>query len=499
MDTAGRLQGPQANSLPLTIAKRAARSSGAALASALAWLSVCAQLRTFPGVSSIQPLRKRRSWGNWGVMISLATPGDRRKVRLMRIKGVVTLAAIVVLSRWSAGAQIYDTNNDVVQTFAGSGFSGYVDGVGQQTMFNNPSQIVADSHSNLFVLDLGNQRIRKITPDGIVSTFAGGGVASAGIGTNVALSFGTLSGMVIDHNDTIWLACYAYESPLKLYHISNNATVAFANLPIYYNAHGICVDSLGNVYLSDDGNNQIDRYNTNGVLEVFAGSGNTGSSDGNGIFTSFNFPLTLAADTADNIYVWDAGNYLIRRINQNRDVTTIAGHYFGNGNADGVGTNAAFGLYGIYGMCFDSSGNLLLASGNCIREISPTTNVVTLAGGFSGVGYANGVGNLAQFNGASGVCVSHGTIYVADTSNQRIRSITNNSSAQVVSGANLGIGTFTGVTITGMVGRTYQLQSSPDMASWTTRATLLLDSSPYLWIDQTPVSGKKFYRAFLLP
>ena len=91
------------------------------------------------------------SWGKWGAVISLATPGDRRKVRLMKIKGVVTLAAIVVLSRCPAGAQIYDTNNVVVQTFAGSGFAGYLDGQGTQTMFNNPNVIVADSHSNLFV------------------------------------------------------------------------------------------------------------------------------------------------------------------------------------------------------------------------------------------------------------------------------------------------------------------------------------------------------------
>src|SRR5258705_8074912 len=86
-----------------------------------------------------------------------------------------------------ASAQTYDTNNIVVQTFAGSGFSGYVDGQGTQTMFNNPMAIVADSSSNLFVLDYANSRIRKITPDGTVSTFAGGGNQTTGFGTNVSL------------------------------------------------------------------------------------------------------------------------------------------------------------------------------------------------------------------------------------------------------------------------------------------------------------------------
>src|SRR5713226_10023578 len=84
-------------------------------------------------------------------------------------------------------AQNYDTNNVVVQTFAGSGFYGYFDGKGTQTMFSGPYSVVADSSGNLFVSDQGNSRIRKITPDGTVSTFAGGGTQPTGYGTNVAL------------------------------------------------------------------------------------------------------------------------------------------------------------------------------------------------------------------------------------------------------------------------------------------------------------------------
>jgi hypothetical protein len=114
-------------------------------------------------------------------------------------------------------------------------------------------------------------------------------------------------------------------------------------------------------------------------------------------------------------------------------------------------------------------------------------------------GYTNGAGNLARFNGANSACLSQGSIFVADAGNQRIRQISFNPQSQIVSGANLGIGTFAGVTVTGIIGRTYQIQSSPDLNAWTTRATILLTSSPYLWIDQNPVSGNKFYRAVLLP
>ncbi len=411
------------------------------------------------------------------------------------------VALCILLTALCVTAQTYDTNNVVVQTFAGSGFSGYVDGVGQQTMFNGPKLIVADSQGSLFVWDSGNYKIRAILPDGTVSTFAS---FASGIGVQA---------MAIDHNDSVWMLSSSHNFYTNLYQVAANGTVTRFDLtgfpvsginPIW---SGLCLDSLGNIYLSSPWANRIYRYTTNGVLTVFAGSGNAGYADGSGIFTAFNFPTTLAVDAANNIYVWEAlgsfgGNFLIRRIDQSQNVTTFAGKYQDSASADGVGSNAGFS--NIYQMCPDGSGNLILACGNCIRRISATTNVVTIAGTFSsqtGVGYAytNGAGNLARFNGANGVCISGGTIYVADSNNQRIRSITNNSTAQPVLPANLLLNTYPGLQIVGTVGRTYQVETSPDMTNWTTRTTLLLTSSPYLWIDQNPVSGNKFYRAMLLP
>src|SRR6266487_2643572 len=103
----------------------------------------------------------------------------------MKLKIILARVATAVTLDWQAKAQTYDTNGVVVQTFAGSGFSGYLDGVGQLTMFNNPNAIVADSHGNLFVWDHGNNLVRKIAPDATVTTFAGGGLQDTGIGTNV--------------------------------------------------------------------------------------------------------------------------------------------------------------------------------------------------------------------------------------------------------------------------------------------------------------------------
>ena len=427
----------------------------------------------------------------------------QRERQTMKRKIILALIAIEGTVAWQARAQTYDTNTVVVQTFAGSGFSGYVDGQGQLTMFHGPLAIASDSSSNLFVMDYYNNRIRKITPDGAVSTFAGGGTDGfPSYGTNASLPSAVT--LTIDHSNTLYFI--EYPSGTSMVRVRSDGYVT--RIPLNGLAggqvhNGLCVDSGNNVYISDVQGNRIYRYRTNSVLEVFAGSGNGGSADGNGIFTSFASPSALTADSADNIYIWDDGNRLIRRINQNRDVITIAGHQ-GTTDSDGNGTNASF--YLVSAMCADNLGNVYLAcfsltGGTSIRKMTATTNITTLAGSFTQRGYTNGVGSLARFDGGGneGICISQGMIFTADFSNERIRQISFNPSAQSVSPANLQLNTYPGLQIIGTVGRTYQIQSSPDMATWTTRTTLLLNSSPYLWIDQNPMSGNKFYRAFLLP
>jgi len=406
------------------------------------------------------------------------------------------LLSMISLAIWApAGAQIYDTNGEYVQTFAGSGEQGYVDGQGLQTKFSYPSQIVADTASNLYVWDAGNALIRKITPGGAVSTFAGGGIYSEGYGTNVSLS-SVYGPMAMDRSNTIWL----FAGGLLL-NVSTNSYVTIQNggsgLTNLTANSGFCFDSSNNLYYS--GGNRVYRYNPNaGISQPFAGNGTAGYVDGTGtVFPEFYGPGALACDEANNIYVWDSVNYRIRRIDQSQNISTISGRGIYISVVDGVGTNAGF--YGIYQMLSDNLGNVYFLCGAYIRKMDPQTNVVTMAGNFATSGFANGPGNQALFSGASGGCFSQGMVFVADSGNQRIRNIALNPQTQIVSGANLGIATYSGLSISGAVGRTYLVQTSPDMNSWTTVATLLLSASPYLWIDQNPVAGNKFYRAVLLP
>ncbi len=382
--------------------------------------------------------------------------------RSLCLKSALWLALAI---QWHAQAQTYDTNNFVVQTFAGSGFTGYLDGQGTQTMFNGlfGLLIVPDSSSNLFLLE-NFSRIRKIDPNGAVSTFVDGGNTSS------------FYSMTIDHSNVLWCAGAAFTlstSIRTLFRIGTDARVTAVYQDDAFLAYaGMCVDSSNNVYISDSTGNKIVRYGTDEVLQVFAGSGNQGSADGNGVFTSFNSPNSLACDAADNIYVWDAGNRLVRRINQRRDVETVAGKLGVASDADGTGANASFKI--VSAMCVNSAGDVIFACGSSIRKMTPTTNVLTMAGSFTQIGYTNGPGVLTRFNGASGVCISQGVIFVADSVNPRIRKIASNASPEPVSGGNLLLNTYAGLTMNGIVGRTYRIESSLDQTNWNPETTVLL-------------------------
>ena len=97
------------------------------------------------------------------------------------------------------------------------------------------------------------------------------------------------------------------------------------------------------------------------------------------------------------------------------------------------------------------------------------------------------------------MCVAQGMVFVADSGDHRIRNLTFNPAPQPVSGAYLNLSTYPGLRITGVVGRSYRIESSPDTTNWNAETTLLLTSRPYLWIDPNSLGQKKFYRAFLLP
>lgn len=263
--------------------------------------------------------------------------------------------------------------NGVVSTFAGS-TQGYADGEASEAKFNHPQFIIIDNVGNLYVSDLVNRKIRKITPAGMVSTFAG-------------TSVGTADGHV------------------SVAQFSGNAGIAF--------------DSQGNLFVADS--NKIRKIDTNGMVSTLAGSSMAGFADGSGALAKFNNPLGIAIDTNNIIYVADNVNNKIRMVTPDGVVSTLAGSTAGY--EDGAGNLAKFNLP--CGVAIHLNGNVYVTDilNNKIRKIDTVGNVTTLAG--STLGYADGSVTEAKFYYPQGIFVDpNGNVYIGDLYNYKIRKIT---------------------------------------------------------------------------
>ena len=267
-----------------------------------------------------------------------------------------------------------------VSTFAGSGTTGSVDGNGTAASFYLPYSVVVGKSGGLLVSDVGTNLVRKISPAGDVSIFAGGGAGGgSGDGSGTAASFAGLAGLVLD--------------------------------------------AAGNAYATEFNGNRIRKITPAADVTTFAGNGNSSSLDGHGTSATFNAPASVATDAAGNLYVTELFGAVIRKITPAGDVTTLAGSG-ALGFADGTGSAASFNM--AYGIAVDAGGTVYVADGgnNRIRKITPGGVVTTLAGSGQ-AGAADGAGNSASFHQPSGLAVdSDGIIYVADTGNSLLRKIT---------------------------------------------------------------------------
>jgi len=161
-----------------------------------------------------------------------------------------------------------------ISVFAGSkGNVGSADGIGSGARFNSPQGVAVDENGNVYVADTYNNKIRKITSAGVVTTVAGNGSVGSSNGTGTAASF------------------------------------SYPN--------GIAVDANGNVYVADSNNNLIRKITSFGAVTTFAGTGDAGSANGNGSASSFNDPRGITIDNKGSIYVADSGNHLVRKITLN--------------------------------------------------------------------------------------------------------------------------------------------------------------------------------------
>lgn len=321
----------------------------------------------------------------------------------------------------------------VVTTLAGipSG-SGTNDGLGLAAKFNYPSGLVVDTNGNTFVADLSNHTIRKIAPDGTVTTIAGAaGVSGAVDGTGSAARFYYPIALALGADGTLYVVEYGNSMIRKIDSggtvttLAGGTNIGSANGPglsaRFNQPCGIAVDTNGTVYVGDTSNNEIRKITPDGTVSTLVGSTNAGFINGVGTSARFSWPQGLAFDKEGNLLVADAKNNMIRKVALDGSVTTIAGAT-NSGSADGVGTAARF--HHPFGLAIDRTGNIFVSDSftNTIRKITPEGNVTTIGGAPGTASGDDGTGAQARFNTPEGLAVDQfGNLYVADATSQLVR------------------------------------------------------------------------------
>ncbi|MCX6885339.1 MAG: cadherin-like beta sandwich domain-containing protein, partial [Verrucomicrobia bacterium] len=264
-----------------------------------------------------------------------------------------------------------------VSTLAGGATSGSTDGTGTNALFYRLRGVAVDGAGNVYVADSQNNRIRKVTAAGVVTTLAGSASGSAD-GTNAAARFSFPNGVAVDGSGNVYVADSGNNRIRKVTaagvvttlagsdsgFVDGSGAAAQFNYPI-----GVAVDGSGNVYVGDSGNNRIRKVTAAGVVTTLAGS-DSGIADGSGAAAQFNYPSGVAVDSSGNVYVADASNCRIRKVTPAGDVTIVAGSGL-LGFADGPGSEAQFSFP--MGVAVDATGNVYVgdSGNNRIRKLLP--------------------------------------------------------------------------------------------------------------------------------
>jgi len=296
--------------------------------------------------------------------------------------------------------------------------------------------VVVDGAGNLFVTDWLNNRIRKITPQGVVSTFAGNGTATGppfgfadGTGTNAAFNFPR--GLCIAPSGDLYIAdlssqCIRKVSPAGVVQTlaGGNVQVLFADgvgtAAAFLNPSGCAVGQNGIVYVADQGNYRIRAVDpTTGDVFTFAGAGTPGFIDGNADVATFNWTSAIAVNPNGVLFVSELFGNVVRSISTSGVVSTFAGSGIA-GSADGLGRAASFNS--IQGLACDLSGNIFVSdAGNKIVRMITASGVVSTIAGSGQAAFADGAALDASFTDPFGITAVNATLFLTDYHNQRVR------------------------------------------------------------------------------
>jgi sugar lactone lactonase YvrE len=324
----------------------------------------------------------------------------------------------------SGNVYVADTNNNKIRKCTSAGvvttYAVAIDGTGTGACFDAPGGVAVDASGNVYVADSGNNKIRKLTSAGVGTTLAGSGAYGGADGSGASASFKNPTGVAVDSSGNVYVADSGNNKIRKI--DSSGVVSTFADSTAgFNNPASVAVDSSGNVYVADSSNHKIRKIDSAGQVTTLAGSGSAGSADGSGTAAGFYYPRGVAVDSSGNVYVADTDSNKIRKIDSAGKVTTLAGSEASFKNPTGVAV--------------DSSGNVYVAdtNNNRIRKIDGSGVVSTLTGNGSSY-YSDGVsvtGALSSFIGFT--MDSSGTMYMID--DYKIVKITSNFTASILAGS----------------------------------------------------------------
>ncbi len=311
-----------------------------------------------------------------------------------------------------------DATNPVT-TLAGSGVSGAADGIGQAASFFNPSGTVVDQDGNLYVADWLNHKIRKVRPDGTVTTFAGSGTAGDADGPGAQATFNGPRGLARDAAGNLYVTQNDSAAIRKVAPDGAVSTIALRSPELLYGPDAIALDGSGNVYVTHTFG--VAKITADGTTTILAGGLTHGMADGTGASALFTAPTGIAVSAAGDVFVADTGNNALRKISPMGVVTTIAG----SGRSDANGAAAAALFNNIAAIVGNAAGELYVADSgsNTVRKVGLDGTVSAIAGSGQ-AGFADGAGSAASFNSPTGLALdAAGDLLVADTYANTIRRV----------------------------------------------------------------------------
>jgi sugar lactone lactonase YvrE len=329
-----------------------------------------------------------------------------------------------------------------ISTYAGNGIPGFSsDGIqATASELSSPAGLAQDGAGNIYIADLFNYRIRKVSSTGIITTVAGNGSAGfSGDGaaaTNAQLN--TAYGVAVDASGNIYIADQNNNRVRMVNSLGVISTIAGtgfggasgdggpATAATLSAPDAVAVDASGNIYICDHSSNRIRKISA-GIISTVAGGGTANPGDGGpATAASLNFPTGVAADNFGNIYIADGANNRIRKVNAGGIISTIAGNGTVGFSGDGGPATAAM-INDPISVTLDASGNIYIvdAQNNRVREINTNSIITTIAGngtvGFSGDG---GAAVNAALNAPYGITVvGSGFVYISDEGNNRVRQV----------------------------------------------------------------------------